>query len=405
MTADDDRTVPFLDLHGAAFQRDPHGVLRWARERSFWAPTAIGSALLRYEEVQAALCHRKLRTPGADFLAMQGITDGPLFTTMQSFLLSADGAAHEHMRRAVSKAFMGCRVEQFRPAMAAIARDLVDAMTQRERCDFIEDFADPFAFRVLCAFIGIPEDTHAIVRAWTGDIALIFGLGVAENGARITAALGGLNAYIDELLADRRRAPRDDLVSALVAAGEAAEPLTPAQIRSLVLTLMSAGHDTVRHQLGNAMAAFLDHPEQWRMLAAQPELSAQAAHEVVRFSPASILGLPRVAAADIELCGLPFARGDWILPITGSANRDPRVFASPDSFDIARPRSPHLSFGGGIHFCLGAALARVELQVALPILASRLHEISAAGQAPWRPPTEAVYGPVRLPIAYRAAPT
>jgi cytochrome P450 len=167
---------------------------------------------------------------------------------------------------------------------------------------------------------------------------------------------------------------------------------------------MSAGQGTVQHQLGNAMAAFLTHPDQWRLLAGRPELAADAAEEVVRYRPSALLGVPRVAKADVELNGLALPAGSCVLPVTGSANHDGSVFDRPDTLDITRPRTGHLTFGGGIHFCLGAALARVELAEALPRLAARIHDPRPAGPGTWLPPTEAVYGPLSLPIRYTPRP-
>ena len=400
MTTHDAATEPFLDLYGADFLADPQDVLSGLRERDWHAGTAIGTAVLRYDEVQALLGDRRLRTPGADFLAMQGITSGPLVDTMRGFLLNTDGEPHNRVRRLVSKAFTVRRVEDYRTTVRRIAGELVDAMAEREECDFVEAFADPFALRALCGFVGIPVDVQVQVRDWTTDIGLIFGFSVAEHSARIEAALDNLHAFIDELLAERRAVPRDDLLSALVAAEEAGDLLTDAELRSLVITLMSAGHGTVMHQLGNAMAAFMAHPDQWRLLAEDPTLAARAAEEVVRFSPAALLGLPRIASSDVELHDLRFAAGSCVLPITGSANRDRLAFPDADRFDITRQGRAHLTYGGGIHYCLGAALARVQLQEALPLLASRLLDPRPAGPAEWLPPTEAVYGPVRLPIRY-----
>jgi len=393
--------APFLDLYGDEFRTDPHAVLAGLREGSWRADTAVGTAVLRYDDVQALLADRRLRTPGADFLAMQGITSGPLVDLMSGFLLNADGEPHDRVRRLVGKAFTVRRVESFRPRVRAIADELLAKLEETDECDFVAEFADPFAQRVLYEFVGIPVDGHSEVRRWTSDIGLLFGLSVAEHSARIEAALADLNRYIDELLEQRRVSPRDDLLSALIAAEEAGELLTDAELRSMVITLMSAGHGTVMHQLGNAMAAFLAHPEQWKLLAAEPALAAQAAEEVVRFGPASLLGLPRIVKTEMSVRAERFPAGAWVLPLTGSANRDPLVFDVADRFDISVTRRAHLTYGGGIHYCLGAALARVQLQESLPTLASRLLEPRPAGTAEWLPPTEAVYGPVRLPIAYR----
>ncbi|MDC0717236.1 cytochrome P450 [Nannocystis bainbridge] len=401
MTASHD-VRPFLDLHGAEYSRDPHGAIRAAREQSWCADTVMGPAILRYREVQAALAQRSLRTPGPDFLAMQGIHDGPLVEIMSGFLLNTDGPVHDRLRRLISRSFTVRRVEAVRPQIVAIAGELADALVAKDRCDLVAEFADPFARRVLCAFVGIPADAQARVRRWTADLGLMFGLSVAKHRAQIEASMIELRGFIDGLIALRRRDPVDDLLSELVAAEANGDMLTDTELRAMIVTFMSAGSDTVLNQLGHAFAAFVEHPDQWRLLAADPSLAANAAEEVVRFSPAALLGVPRIATADVEVAGHVFPRGSFILPLTGAANRDPRVFTDPDRFDITRQRDVHLTFGGGIHYCLGAALARTQLQVTLPMLATRLGELHPDGPIPWLPPTEAVYGPLSVPVAYRA---
>jgi cytochrome P450 len=389
-----------LDLYGSAFHTDPYGELARLRAEGWYASTMIGPAVLRYAEVQTLLSMRELRTPGADFLAAQGITDGPLVTTMRGFLLNADGAAHTRVRRLVNNAFTARRVENFRTTVATIADELIDTMSTVRECDFVTAFAEPFALRVLYRFVGIPEDRREDLQRWTADVGLIFGFSVAEHHSRIESALRNLDLFLDDLLAERRAAPRDDLLSALVAAEAGHELLSDAELRAMVITLMSAGQGTVQHQLGNAMAAFLANPDQWRLLAARPELAETAAEEVVRYCPSALLGVPRIAKTDVELNGLAIPAGSCVLPVTGSANRDESMFDRPDVLDITRPRASHLTFGGGIHFCLGAALARVELTEALPRLARRIRDPQVSGPGQWLPPTEAVYGPLSLPIRY-----
>ncbi|MDG6105181.1 cytochrome P450 [Dactylosporangium aurantiacum] len=388
--------APWLDLYGAQFHADPYGELARLREQSWYARTAIGTAVLRHTEVQRLLQLRELRTPGADLLALQGITEGPLVDTMRGFLLNTDGEPHARVRRLVSGAFTTRRIEAFRPVVARIAADLVADLTATSRCDFVAAFAQPFALRVLYTFVGIPVDGSADVQRWTADVGLLFGMDVAAHRDRITAALAGLDAFLDDLLARRRREPRDDLLSALVTDGR----LTGAELRAMVVTLMSAGQGTVQHQLGTAMAAFLAHPGQWRLLGDRPDLAARTAEEVVRYCPSALLGVPRIAKSDVTVNDLVLPAGSCVLPVTGAANRDPRVFPAADTFDITRIGAPHLTYGGGIHFCLGAALARVELQESLPRLAAALPAPRADGPADWLPPTEAVYGPTHLPIAY-----
>jgi cytochrome P450 len=386
-----------LELHGAAFQSDPHAALRVCAQRHWYANTMMGPAILGFDEVQAVIQSRQFRTPGVDFLAMQGITTGPLVALMQGLLLNTDGAAHDRVRRLVSKAFTGPRVEAYRATIRETAQTLAAGLGEGTH-DFVAEFADPLGLRVLGGFVGIPIEAVARVAGWSSDIGLVFGMSVPEHAPRIEAALTALNVYIDELLAARRADPADDLLSGLIAAEEAGDLLTDAELRSMIITLMSAGHHTTVRQLGNAMATFMANPDQWQLLRADPSLAAQAAEEVVRHSPAAVLGVPRIAKSEVVLREQTFAPGTCVFPITGAANRDPRMFSEPDRFDITQRRRPHLTYGGGIHHCLGIALARAELQESLLALSAHLRAPQAAGPATWYPPTEAVYGPITLPI-------
>lgn len=398
-----------LDLHGEAFQRDPHATLREVRARGWVAQTALGPAVLSYDEVATILGSRDFRTPGADFLRLQGITEGSLVTAMEGFLLNTDGAAHDRVRRLVARAFTGPRVAAYRPTLRALAEAMAGSLVTRGTFDFMADFADPYARAALCGFIGIPEEAHAHVHQWTSDLALIFGMEVENHRPRIERALAGLDACIDELLSARRAQPKDDLLTALIAARDGDDRLSDAELRSLVMSLMSAGHHTTMVQLGNAIVAFREHPEQWQRLQGDLGLLASATEEVVRYSPAALLGIPRLAKVDVEIRGVRFAAGTVVIPLTGAANRDPSAFEAPDEFDISRTRSRTImTYGVGIHHCLGVALARAEIQEALGALARALAELSSrlgsraelteAGEATWLPPTEAVYGPLTLPM-------
>lgn len=397
---------PFLDLFGAAFQADPHAALRAARERHWCADTPLGLAVLRYAEVQALLAHRGLRTPGADWLALQGITEGPLVATMRSFLLNTHGADHDRVRRLVTRAFTTRAVEAFRPHMRALALELAEGLAQRLAagpCDFMDAFAAPYAWRTLCRFVGIPAAALEQVRAWNADIGLLFGMSVATHAPRIEAALVGLHTFIDELVARERRTPGDNLLSTLVAAGEDGEQLTPAELRAMVITLMSAGSGTVTQQLGHALLTMLAQPAVWSQLATAPATAPTIIEEIMRYAPSVVLGVPRIATEDLELNGMAIPAGSCLLPITGSANHDELVFTAADTFDPTRTPQPHLSFGGGMHRCIGATLARAELAEALPVLAATLAGAELAAPVAWCAATEAVYGPTRLLIRAASA--
>jgi cytochrome P450 len=402
MTTPDGAGMPTLDLYGPEYHVDPHGALRAAREQSWCASTPVGIAVLRYQEVQALLSHRQFRTPAADLLAMQGYGEGLMADAMRSFLLNTEGADHDRVRRLVTRAFTTRSVDAFRPRMRAIAHELLEAQAGRAEIDFMADFANRYSWQILCEFVGIPAGALMQIQGWNAEIGLMFGLSVAEHAPRIEAALTGLYAFIDDLAAQLRQSPGENLLSALVSAEESGEMLSRDELRAMAITLMSAGSGTVTNQLGNAIVTLSQHPEQWRRLAAEPALVGQAVEELIRFSPSVILGVPRIATEDLSWNGLAIQRGACFLPIVGSANRDATVFNQADSFDITREvgrgQAGHLAFGGGMHACLGAALARAQLQEVLPILAERLGELQLAGPGEWLPPTEAVYGPLRLPL-------
>lgn len=403
MSAVDDDSIPFLDLHGADFQSRPYEVLRDFRERHFCARTPVGIAVLRYAEVQELMMHRLFRTPSTDLLAMQGITAGPMVDLMSTLLLTSHGEAHERLRRLVHRAFTLRSVEAFRPSIASIAGELLDRVAPRGSCDFMSDFAEPYSFRVLSEFVGMPSEALDKIAAWNADIVLMFGFEAAANAARIEATLREVGAFVDDLAAERRREPRPDLISALVTAEESGSLLTPAELRAMMITLLSAGTGTVSRQLGNGIATFLDHPAQWQALAEDPGLASQATEEVFRHATSVIIGSPRLATEALTWNGLNLPRGACLLPMPGAANRDPAVFTDPERFDITRSRKPHLTLGGGIHYCLGAALGRAELQEALLVLSRRLRDLQRPAPGRFCPPSEFICGPLSLPIRYTAS--
>lgn len=402
MSADDD-SVPFLDLYGADFQTRPHEVLREFRERHFCARTQAGIAVLRYAEVQELMANRLFRTPSTDLLAMQGVTSGPMVDLMSTLLLTSHGEAHERLRRLVHRAFTLRSVEAFRPSISAIARELLFRVAPRGGCDFMADFAEPYSFRVLSEFVGIPGEALDKIAAWNADIVLMFGFEAAANAARIEATLREVGAFVDDLAAQRRREPRPDLISALVTAEESAGLLSTAELRAMMITLLSAGTSTVSRQLGNALVAFVDHPAQWQALAEDPGLAAPATEEVFRHGSAIIVGVPRIATEALMWNGIPLPPGACLIPMPAAANRDPAVFTDPERFDITRARKPQLTLGGGMHYCLGAALGRAELQEALLVLSRGLRDLQRPDSGRFTPPTESVFGPLSLPLRYTAS--
>jgi cytochrome P450 len=390
--------VAFFDLFDPDFRPDGPAV-HAAREACWYARTPLGYAVLRYAEAAALLRDRRLRQGGVESLAAQGVTEGPLADWMRAVILNQEGEAHARLRRLVSQAFTPRAVDRLRPVMRAVAHELIDGVAAAGACEFMAAVADPYPSRLMAALLGIPPARYAQFHAWTTDLGLAFGSAVAQDRPRIEAALAGLSACVDDLLAERRAAPGPDLLSALIAAEEAGDRLSDAELRVLVTALVFAGQDTTRNQLGCALVTFLEHPAQWARLAAEPHLAPRAVEEVMRVHP-TLPSIWRVAMEAFEFQGLQVAAGTFLSVFVAAAHTDPRVFGD-GGFDITRERPAQLTFGGGVHHCLGAPLARAELAEALPILAARLREPALAGEVHWRP-AMGIRGPRALPLRFRA---
>jgi len=394
--------LPFIDSLSAEYDLGIHDAHRAARERSWVARTPVGLIFLRYEDVLWLLRDRRWREMGADALPPAGITDGPIWDWFHQIMSNKEGEDHARLRRLVSRAFTRQRVERLRPLMKQTAHDLIDAFVDRGSCELVSAFAAPYPVRVISALLGVPPEDFGRFHAWSRDLALAFGSRIGEERACIESALESLDEYVDGLLTERARQPRDDLISDLVAVEEAGDRLSREELRAMVTVLIFGGQDTTQCQLACAAATFSRHPDQWTLLARQPGLAASAAEEVLRFEPAGS-GSPRVALEDIEYKDLSIAAGTVALPSGPAANRDPEVYPDPDRFDITRaPAQPMLTFGGGAHYCLGASLARLEIQEALLALSHRLPGLAADGEPTWRHGA-LIRGPERLPIRFEAA--
>jgi cytochrome P450 len=392
----------FVDTLDPAYDADIHGAHAAARKQSWYARTPFGLLLLGYEDVLACLRDRRWHEHGAAALAGAGISEGPLWQWFHEILSNQEGEEHSRLRRLVSQAFTPRSVERLRPVMRAQADEFIDRIAGAGECEFVADFAAGYPVRVIGALLGVPPGDFARFHAWSSDLSLAFGSRIAQERPRIEAALANLSDYVDHLLAARRRDARDDLISGLLAAEEAGDRLSPAELSALVTVLIFGGQDTTQCQLACAVATFARHPDAWQRLAREPELAVPATEEVLRYEPAGS-GSPRVAVESFRYKELEIAAGTIALPSGPAANRDPAVYPDPDRFDITRrPAQPMLTFGGGVHYCLGASLARAEIQEALPILARRLPGLELAGAPRWRRGS-LIRGPERLPIRFARA--
>ncbi|MEU0514609.1 cytochrome P450 [Amycolatopsis sp. NPDC006125] len=285
-------------------------------------------------------------------------------------ILSMDPPDHSRLRRLVQKAFTVRRIEQLRPRVQEIAGGLVDAMLdQGPPADLVEAFALPVPVTVICELLGVPYEDRVDFRHWS-DAFLSTTKFTPEEVADCT---GRMHAYLEGLIAQRRAEPRDDLLSGLVAARDNEDRLSEEELVMLATALLVAGHETTASQIPNFVYTLLTHPDQLAVLRADLSLVPKAVEELMRFVPLGLgAGIARYATEDIELGGVLVRAGEAVLPALASANRDERVFADPDELDLRRQDTSHIGFGHGVHHCLGAPLARMELQVALDTLLRRL---------------------------------
>ena len=391
---------PYLDFSDPSFAVGSEQV-HSARARSWYARTNYGLAVLRAEQVKELLKDKRLRQGSAMWPAHNGVDRGPFVEWWSAALLNLEGEDHTRIRRLLNPAFAPRSIDRLVPRFRALADELIAGFAPAGRCEFMSEFAEPYAGRVIAIILGLPEREWPSIAAWSADLGLGLTVDVAAELDRVEAALEGLYGYADELIAQRTARRGDDFVSALVAAHHGEDRLSADELRVALVLLMFGGMDTTRNQLGLAMQTFLAHPDQWQLLAARPELGRQAVEEAMRVSP-TITWVTREACEDLEFEGLPIAAGTTLHLLTESAGTDPRRFGEAP-FEISAKRPRHFGFGAGIHHCIGHHLARTDMAEALPALALRLRNPRLDGESRSLPPSGNT-GPIELPLAFDSAP-
>jgi cytochrome P450 len=282
-----------------------------------------------------------------------------------------------------------------------VVNQLIDTIVDSGRCEFVADIARPYPIPVICALLGAPRQDWQQFSRWAEDIFKIvsFDCDLAAEEPVVLKAWDEFDAYIDDMVVARRRQLTDDLLSELIRIEDAGDRLDAGELRMLAFSILVAGTDTTRSQLAASMQVLCEHPDQWALLRGQPALAMRAVEETMRHSP-SMCSTVRSAADDVTIAGNTFTAGTFIIVNTYAANRDPAVYDDPTRFDIARNAPPPiLTFGGGVHHCLGANLARLELAEALTILTRRLPTPRCAGPVPWKP-LLGLSGPTSLPLEF-----
>jgi cytochrome P450 len=325
--------------------------------------------------------------------------DGPLAEWWSEIMLSKEGDDHRRLRKLGNPAFSRTLIERMVPEFRALATELLDRFAADGRCEFVSQFAEPYAARVLCKLVGMDEARWHDLSQWSTDLGLSFGVTIRDDLERIESALANLYAVSDELIAERRRRPGDDVVSSLVQAHDGEEGrLSDIELRAMVSLIIFGGMDTTKNQLGLAMQLFVEHPEQAALLAERPELGANAVEELIRWNP-TVMWATRRTTEPVELHGMVVPADTTLHLLSYPANTDPLAIGDGQRFDITAERPPHFGFGGGAHHCIGHWLARIDMREALPLIARRMRSPRYDG-APEVRPVSGLTGPVRLPIAF-----
>ncbi len=388
--------------------RDPYPGYRALQERApvYRNPWLRVWILSRYADVAAVLKDpsfsvRRLESAAVRRLgAFQKLR--PDFREMiERNLLMLDPPDHTRLRGLVAKAFTPRVVERLRPGIQALVDGLLDEAERRGEIDLMRDFAYPLPATVIAQMLGVPPVDAPRFMRWSNDLAALLDPFNAPGGLEAAqAAFVELSGYFRAVLAERRREPSSDLISALATVEERGDALSEAELVSLCGLILGAGYETTANLIGNAAVALLRHPGERKRLAEDPGLIASAVEEFLRYE-SPVQATDRVATRDFEIRGTRIRRGELVVLFLAAANRDPERFPDPDRLDLARPDNAHLALSHGPHFCLGAQLARAEAQIAIGTLVRRFPDFEGPSSPPaWRP-SFALRGPAALPIRLR----
>jgi cytochrome P450 len=391
------RRLSRLDFEDAAFVADPYpafhaersrGAVAWHEQRAMWL-------VVEHAACSQALRDRRLGRIWDDKAPAEVFE--PFNLLHRNQMMENEPPDHTRLRRKVSTAFARGHVERMRPRVRSLGAELLDAV-EGDTFDVLADYAEPLPVMVIAELLGAPREDFALLRAWSQAIVRMYEPSIAGDvqTAAIEASVEFAD-YVRELVQVRRSDVGDDLLSDLLRAQEGEDGLTDDEVLASAILLLNAGHEASVNVFGNGLVALLEHPDQWQRLLDGDADVAVVVEEMLRFDSALQL-FERTAIADVELDDVVVQAGEKLAVLLGAANRDPGIFTEPDAFSVDRHPNPHLAFGAGVHFCLGAPLARVELAESLGLLVTSYPDLQLAGR-PARRPTFVLRGYSSVPVS------
>jgi cytochrome P450 len=397
-----DLELPELDYFSPELKGERfHEVIRELRARGWLASSEFGYFVLDREAASFFLRTRAATFPGMRIAEMFGVEEGPLLEEMRRNILHLNGDRHRRLRNLVNPAFTPRAADRWRPVMREFLARLWDPLADRDRCEFVTAFAKPYPSLTIARVMGAPLEDAPRLYAWSNLIQRQFdGPSLMTERDAIERACAEFYDWAGALIERRRQEPGDDLISTLIGAEEAGDRLSDVECMNLVLNVLVGGVDTTQSQLAHGMRLFARHPDQWRLLAARPELVPRAVEELLRYEPITPF-TARLLHEEVEYRGVTFPPDTVVVVCSFAGNRD-GVEGDPDAFDIGADRgaAKPLTFGAGIHYCLGANLARAELQEALRFLPARMPGLELAGE-PELGSIHGIYGLESLPLRWR----
>ncbi len=395
-----------FDPRGSANQEDPYPQYRRLRELDpiHRSPLVPGYVLTRYEDVLDALSDTRLSSDERNWkrypmIAARRRNMGlpEPYTDGGTGMLRIDPPDHTRLRSLVSRAFTPRSIERMRTRVEDLAQQWLSRTGDRDHIELVSEFAAPLPVTIIAEMLGVPPEDHERFRHWSDEGVRVLGFGSGDDIRRSLIAQGELRSYLEEIVEQRRLEPRDDLLSGLVAAEENGDRLTAGELFAQTMLILVAGNETTTNLISNGVIALLQNPEQMERLRAEPDLIPSAVNEFLRYdSPVQLTS--RMAPTDLDFKGYPVKKGDQLVLLLAAANRDPAVFTDPERLDVARDEERALSFSHGVHYCLGAQLARLEGEIAFRALLDTFTEIDFADRRIEWGENTILRGPKRLSL-------